>query len=326
MILTAITFLTALALSVVAAYFSIVGLIAIFAAAPLSIAVMGSALEAAKLVSASWLYRNWAIAPRTLKYYLTISVVVLSLITSMGIFGYLSKAHMDQGLPTGDVQASISLLDEKIKVSKENIETNRKALKQLDDSVDQLLARSSDENGAARAAQLRRQQQPERNRLLQEIQQEQKTITSLNQERSPIAASLRKIEAEVGPIKYIAALIYGDNPDTNTLEKAVRFVIITLIFVFDPLAILLLIAANISYNIKYEPDDGPLTDEQIDQIKSKVKEEPRVNLFETTSNEQPEKEEERGWSKIFYNRVKSDPREVRIQRSKIYEVGKMFKL
>ncbi len=135
MIIIFVTFLTALALSVIAAYFSVIGLMAIFAAAAIPIAVMGAALEAAKVVAASWAYRNWKTAPRVLRYYLVSSVVVLSLITSMGIFGYLSKAHLDQSLPSNDVIAKVALLDEKIKVEKDNVETNRKALKQFDEAV-----------------------------------------------------------------------------------------------------------------------------------------------------------------------------------------------
>lgn len=240
------TLLTALALSVIAAYFSVIGLMAIFAAAAIPIAVMGASLEAAKVVAASWVYRNWKTAPKVLRYYLVISVIILSLITSMGIFGYLSKAHLDQSLPSNDVQAKVSLIDEKINIEKDIVETNRKALKQFDDAVDQIMSRSDDSRGAERAVSLRRSQQKERARLVQEIDVANKQIKLLNQEKAPFAAELRKIEVEVGPLKYIAALFYGDNPDTNDLERAVRWVIITLIFVFDPLAILLLISANMS--------------------------------------------------------------------------------
>lgn len=242
-----ISLITAIALSGVAAYFSVTGLIAIFAAAPIPIAIMGGTLEVAKLVAASWVYKNWTVAPSTLKYYFTASVIILSLITSMGIFGYLSKAHMDQSLISGDVLSKISIYDEKIKISKDNIEVNRKALKQMDESVDQILGRSTDERGAERAAQIRKSQLKERSRILNEIDLDQKKITSLNDERAPIAAEVRKVEAEIGPIKYIAALLYGDNLDTNLLEKAVRGIIITIVLVFDPMAILLLIAANFTY-------------------------------------------------------------------------------
>ncbi len=151
------------------------------------------------------------------------------LLTSMGIFGYLSKAHSDQSLVSGDSIARVAIYDEKIKTAKENIDANRKALKQMDEAVDQVMGRSTTETGADKAVAVRRAQQKERGRLLAEIQAEQKTIITLNEERAPIAAEFRKIEAEVGPIKYIAALVYGDNPDANVLEKAVRLVIILIV-------------------------------------------------------------------------------------------------
>ena len=239
-------FLTAFVLSGIAAYYSVIGLIAIFSAAALPVAIMGGSLEAAKLVVASWLYRYWRSIPFLMKAYFTSALVILMIITSMGIFGFLSKAHSDQSLVSGDVQAKIAVYDEKIKTAKENIDANRKALRQMDEAVDQVMGRSTDEKGADKAVALRRAQQKERGRLIAEIETYQKTISSLNEQRSPIAAEVRKVEAEVGPLKYIAAMIYGDNPDENSLERSVRWLIILLIAVFDPLAVLMLIAANLT--------------------------------------------------------------------------------
>jgi len=239
-------FFTAVILSGIAAYYSVIGLIAIFSAAVLPVAIMGGSLEAAKLVVASWLYRYWKVIPFLMKAYFTSALVILMLITSMGIFGFLSKAHSDQSLVSGDVLAKISVYDEKIKTAKENIDANRKALKQMDEAVDQVMGRSQDEKGADKAVALRRGQAKERTRLLSEIAAEQKLITQLSEERAPIAAEVRKVEAEVGPLKYIAAMIYGDNPDENMLERSVRWLIILLICVFDPLAVLMLIAANLT--------------------------------------------------------------------------------
>ena len=255
--------LTALTISGVAAYYSIIGLTAIFAAAFWPIVIMGSVLEAGKLVTSVWLKKYWDQANWQLKTYLTSAVVILMLVTSMGIFGFLSKAHMDQGVPTGDITAQVNLFDEKIKTQRDNIESNRKALAQMDATVDQTIGRSTTEQGATNAANLRRSQQRERGALQNEIAVAQKAIAKLNEERAPIASQLRKVEAEVGPIKYIAALVYGDNPDQNLLEKAVRWVIIILVLVFDPLAIALILAANSSMrwvNEKPKPDDSPLTE------------------------------------------------------------------
>ena len=292
-----LTLLVALSLSSVAAWYSIIGLTAIFAGAVIPVIIMGGILEVGKITTTVWLRKYWHRAGWLLKLYLVPAVIALALLTSMGIFGFLSKAHMEHGISTGDSQAKLSLYDEKIKTQRDNIELARKALTQMDNQVDQRLSRGDSENSAERAVQIRRQQAGERTKLQKEIGDAQKEIAKLNEERAPIAADNRKIEAEVGPIKYIAALIYGDNADNNMLEAAVRWVIILLVIVFDPLAIALVLAANASREWDkekdeesdsplgnetpstptvtepaYEPDDGPLTEEQIEQIKESVNE------------------------------------------------------
>lgn len=269
-----LTLFSGLVLSAVAVYYSVSGLTAIFAAAVVPILIMGVALEVGKIMATVWLKQNWSHAHWTVKTYLTFAIIFLMFITSMGIFGYLSKAHSDQNLVSGDVLAKVSIYDEKIKTSKENIETNRKALKQLDEAVDQIMARSQDEQGASKAVAIRKNQQRDRTRLSQEIETEQKNISQLNEEAAPIRAEIRKVDAEVGPIKYIAAFFYGST-DPTILEKAVTWVIILIIVVFDPLALMLLIASQMSFQrfnqleqAKYEQDDGALTDEQLDQIRN----------------------------------------------------------
>ena len=291
-----LTLLVALSLSSVAAWYSIIGLTAIFAGAVIPVIIMGGILEIGKITTTVWLRKYWHRAGWLLKLYLVPAVVALALLTSMGIFGFLSKAHMEHGINTGDSQAKLSLYDEKIKTQRDNIELARRALTQMDNQVDQRLSRGDSENSAERAVQIRRQQAGERTKLQKDIGDAQKEIAKLNEERAPIAAENRKVEAEVGPIKYIAALIYGDTADNNTLESAVRWVIILLVIVFDPLAIALVLAANASREWDeedeegdsplgnetpstptvtepaYEPDDGPLTNEQIEQIKESVNE------------------------------------------------------
>jgi hypothetical protein len=247
MILAWLLLLTGLTISAVAIYYSVIGLAAIFAAATIPIYIMGGSLEVAKLVCASWLKANWDRAPALMKVYMTTAVMVLMFITSMGIFGFLSKAHTDQSLISGDVMSKIAVYDEKIKTEKENIDVARKAIKQLDDAVDQVMARSVDERGADKANQIRRAQQRERAALQRDINNAQGNIAKLQSERAPIAAEVRKVEAEVGPIKYIAKLIYGDDPDTNLLEKAVTWVIILIVAVFDPLAVIMLLAAQMTF-------------------------------------------------------------------------------
>ena len=256
MILAWLLLLTGLTISAVAIYYSVVGLTAIFSAAVIPIIIMGSALEVGKLVCASWLKANWERAPRFMKYYMITAVIVLMIITSMGIFGFLSKAHNDQNLVSGDVQSKIAIYDEKIKTSKDNIDANRKALKQMDEAVDQVMGRSSDEKGAEKAVQIRRSQQKERARLQSEITAEQKTIAIVSEERSPIAAEVRKVEAEVGPIKYIAKFIYGEHgADENMLEKAVTWIIVLIVVVFDPLAVIMLLAAQMTFGWRREDEE-----------------------------------------------------------------------
>lgn len=274
-------FTTALALSAVAAYYSIMGLTAIFAAAVIPILVMGSLLEVSKLVVASWLYRSWKAIPFLMKSYFLVALIVLMGLTSMGIFGYLSKAHLDQGVPTGDIVAQVSLIDEKIKIEKEKIDANRKELSQLDTQVDAALSRTTTANGNERSIQIRRNQQKERDRIASDISKAQAKIANLNEERVPLAGKVRQIEAEVGPIKYIAALIYGDVQDQTLLESAVRIVILLIVFVFDPLAVLMLVAANwqLKQN-KKEPEvvreqpkpSVPQEDQEEDQGKPTIEE------------------------------------------------------
>jgi hypothetical protein len=236
--------LVAIGLSAIAAYFSVIGLTTIFAASFWPVVIMGGTLEVTKVVAASWTYRNWNIAPFSIKAYLVTSIIVLMFITSMGTFGYLSKAHIDQTASSSDVVSQLAIYDEKIKVAKENIDANRKALKQYDEAVDQIMGRSDTEKGAEKAVVVRRSQQKDRARLQEEIQTYQKEIGVLNDTRAPLAAQVRKVEAEVGPLKFITELFY-EKVDTQFLDKTVRWVIILIVIVFDPLAIILLIAANI---------------------------------------------------------------------------------
>lgn len=267
-------YFTAIVLSGIAAYYSVIGLTAIFAAAAIPVAIMGGSLEVAKLVVASWLYRFWSHIPILMRVYFTLSLLILMLITSMGIFGYLSKAHLDQAVPTGEVAAAVALLDENIKTQRDNIETARRALAQMDAQVDARLSRSDDNRGAERAVQIRRNQARERTALQREIGVAQKEITRLNEQRAPIAAELRKVEAKVGPIKYIAALIYGDNTDDGQLDRAVRWFIILLIFVFDPLAVLMLIAASLTqikqreWKAANSIDNPPKEEPSLEEVKT----------------------------------------------------------
>jgi hypothetical protein len=213
-----LTLLSALLLSGIAGYYSILGLAAIFTGAFWPIVFMGSVLELSKLVTTSWLYRNWKTCPFLLKTYLTSAVVILMLITSMGIFGFLSKAHIDSTMDSGANTVEIKILTQQEKITKERLEY--------------LLARAKDPSTAS-------------NRLDKQIQDTQKELTEINKKRLPLLKESNKLVAEVGPIKYVGDMIYGTDDD-NAIDKAVRLVIMLIMVVFDPLAVLLLIAANIS--------------------------------------------------------------------------------
>lgn len=254
MIVNYLALAVALMLSFVAAYYSIVGLAVIFSAAMIPVVIMASTLEAGKVVAASWLYRNWNNSPKFIKYYLTVAVVILMFITSMGIFGFLSKAHLDQTIASGDTSIELKLLDQQIQSEQRRLENAQKSLSALDRLVDQ-----SDTDTAVK---LRGSQARERKTLGAEINSASNVIKDLNTKALPLRKENLKLTAEVGPIKYIADLVYGESTE-GVLEKAVRAVILILVVVFDPLAIMLLLAA--SHSIAHSKKE---TTEQISSLDS----------------------------------------------------------
>ena len=242
MFLTLLTFISAISISVIAAGYSIIGLATLFAGATTAIIAMGGALEVGKLVAASWLYNNWrSDVPRLLKAYLFIAIIVLVFITSMGIFGFPSKAHLDQVKPTSSNNIKIELIDNQIISQEKIIERSQNTLTLLDKALEVYI----DKEYVTRGLKERKKQKPERDALTLAINEASDKITELSDKRGSLKLEQDKIEAEVGPIKYIAELIYGDDAK-DYFDHAVRIVILILIFVFDPLAVLLLIAANIS--------------------------------------------------------------------------------
>ena len=242
MFLTLITFISAIAISLIAAGYSILGLATLFAGAAVPIIAMGSALEVGKLVAASWLYHNWREGiPRALKAYLFTAIIVLVFITSVGIFGFLSKAHLDQVRPTGNNAVQIALIDKQINQQNLIIDRAENTLDRLDKALDVYIAKEY----VTRGLKERKKQKEERDFLNAEIKKAMDEIARLTSEKGNIEIEQLKIEADVGPLKYVAELIYGDNAKDH-FDEAVRIIILILIFVFDPLAVLLLIAANIS--------------------------------------------------------------------------------
>ena len=281
MFLTLLTFLSAISISVIAAGYSIVGLATLFAGAVVPIIAMGSALEVGKLVAASWLYHNWnSDVPRLLKGYLFGAIIVLIFITSLGIFGFLSKAHLDQVKPTSGNNIKIELLDKQINQQNLIIERAEKQITLLDKALEVYI----DKEYVTRGLKERKKQEEERNALNTAINEASDKIAELTNQKASLSLEQDKIEAEVGPIKYVAELIYGEQAQDN-FDKAVRFVILILIFVFDPLAVLLLIAANISLRQWRKKKNLKKSEERFDLEEKLERERKKAKRFKEKSRD-----------------------------------------
>jgi hypothetical protein len=254
--LSLLTFVTSLAIAAVAAWYSIIGLTAIFAAAVIPIIIMGIVLEIGKLVAAAWVYNHWRETSILLRTYLVSAIVVLMLITSMGIYGFLSKSHIDAGINTGEISVKIERVDNRIKSEQRQIDRAEKNILEMDTTLDKTSYGFFDDSRLDE----RKRQSVEREQLNNIITKSENSIDDLLDKKSEYELEVKNFEVEVGPIKYIAALIYGDEAK-NYLDNTVRYVILLLIFVFDPLAVLLLISANMSYRKElglYPPEEKGL--------------------------------------------------------------------
>lgn len=240
----------ALFLSGVAEFFGITGLVALFPAAPLSVIVMGIALALAKIATVIWLAKYWSDSRVLHRLYLLFAVMVLMFINTASCFGYLSKAHTDSALAPAAKVSQLEHIDTKIATHLEEIASLKSELAMLDKQVNSYLDRGVEVNTVTKSVQLRRNQAADRKRIQKDLDAAQTAISTLREQRVPIDMELKKLEAEVGPIKYVAAVIYGDNPDSNLLDRAVRWMTILLVVVFDPLAVALVIAANYSKELE----------------------------------------------------------------------------
>jgi len=254
--LSLLTFVTSLAIAAVAAWYSIIGLTAIFAAAVIPIIIMGIVLEIGKLVAAAWVYNHWKETSILLRTYLVSAIVVLMLITSMGIYGFLSKSHIDAGINTGEISVKIERVDNRIASEQRQIDRAEKNILEMDTTLEKTEYGFFDDSRLEE----RKRQSVEREQLNNIITKSENNIDDLLDKKSEYELEVKNFEVEVGPIKYIAALIYGDEAK-NYLDNTVRYVILLLIFVFDPLAVLLLISANMSYRKElglYPPEERGL--------------------------------------------------------------------
>ena len=241
MVFGLLTLLVALAISTVAAYYSIVGLMAIFAGAKFAIAIMGIVLEIGKLVVASWTFQNWKTSPLSLRFYFIISVIVLMFITSLGIFGFLSRAHIEQSSPTTLLEERVERVDLKIEQKQTQIDRYQGRLNTLDQALQRYIELGAISKGLRKIGEM----DNETALLKTKIEGLEGEIDSLSDEKYEFRNQLNLAMVEVGPIRYVASMIYDEVNETQ-LEEAVRWIIILLIFVFDPLPVMLVIAANIS--------------------------------------------------------------------------------
>ena len=301
MIMAFLVLIAGLLLSGTAAYYSIIGLLAIFPGAIVPIALMGSSLEFAKLVAASWLYRNWDIAPKILKGYFVFAIIVLMFITSLGTFGYLSKVHLESSIGVADNSLEISRIEQQIAAEQRKVGNAQRSLESLDSVVDKAFFDGT---------RIRNQQKTERTALNFVIENSDAKIEKLTSDLVPLRRSNIESEAKIGPLKYIAELIYGKDEAANYFDSAVRFVIILIVLVFDPLAVLLLIAANISFSQpkKKEDDVEPKEPKQkkpnyivekIETVQAKRKKKKKVASA-------PEVEYNKGMGKSIYNFMMRD--------------------
>jgi flagellar basal body-associated protein FliL len=290
-----------LLLSGTAAYYSIIGLLAIFPGAVVPIALMGSSLEFAKLVAASWLYRNWDIAPKILKGYFIFAIIVLMFITSLGTFGYLSKVHLESSIGVADNSLEIARIEQQIAAEQRKVGNAQRSLESLDSVVDKAFLDG---------ARIRNQQKTERTALNSVIESSDAKIEQLTTDLVPLRRSNIESEAKIGPLKYIAELIYGKDEAANYFDSAVRFVIILIVLVFDPLAVLLLIAANISFSQPKKKEDEVEPKEpkpkkpnyiveKIETVQAKRKKKKKVASA-------PEVEYNKGMGKSIYNFMMRD--------------------
>ena len=236
-----ITLLAALSLAAVADWFSIIGFMTIYAASPIHALIMGIVLALAKLVTTSWVYRNWKFVGWNLKGPLIGFVIALMIATSIGTYGFLTKSHLDQGGGTIDNGAKVERLDQQIAREKSVIIDDEKVITQLDATINSYIGKDRTDKSLA----VRKSQAPQRKQLREDIDASQKRIDTFSDEKLKLQSEVRKQQLDVGPIRYIAELFYGVADDaTKNIEAAVRIFTLLITSTLDPLAVILLVAAN----------------------------------------------------------------------------------
>ena len=331
MFLNILALITAVSISIVSAYYSIIGLTSIFSGVLIPIVIMGSVLEFGKIITTVWIHVNWDKIGWLIRIYLSTAVVVLMFITSMGIFGFLSRAHIDATSSVGDNQLIIEQLDQQIAVERQRIIDSQRVIAQMDSAINNILSQSTNaktiENQrgsqiATQANTLRNSQKKERDALNKTIDDTNKRIAEINSQRLKLQQSQAKVESEVGPIKYIAQLIYGDTVNKDLLERAVRWVIIIIVAVFDPLAVCLILAVTKSLSSRKEINNE--TNRQKNSIDDRGS--PQEDQTGTGSTEHTTADSTASIDKLDENRIKIIEKPVieyrTIEVEKIVEIEK----
>lgn len=297
LVISILTIVVALSISAVAAFYSIIGLTAIFPASFLAVIIMGTVLELGKITTAIWLHTFWHECKWWLKTYLASALIVLMFITSLGIFGFLSRAHIEHSSGTVGNEFVIQSIDQRIERQNRTISDAENVISQLDQAVN-TLADAQRIRGVDGAIATRERQTEERNQLNGIISDAFIEIQNLTQERTELQIEQAKIEAEVGPIRYVAELIYGDNPDRQTLEAAVRYLIIIIVLVFDPLAVCLILAAITGLHIR-KKNNKPVIKEDVNIIDEpqdiSINTNTNINSFDIPDINKPKPTNTTGW-------------------------------
>lgn len=249
MILYFLTLFSAISLSLCSGFFSIYGLTSLFTGNTVSIICMGCSLEVAKIIGTVWIHKNWNNNKFTffLKSYMVMAIFVLMLITSMGVFGYLSFMHINDKAAASDISFQTSYIEDQILREKQTIESNKKQIEIMDKSLSAYI----DNNKVSTGLSVRKSQQQERQEINKNISESYTNINALTQKLEPLKHSIAQISQKLGPIEYVGRLLFDDF--AGNTDKAVRAMILLIIFVFDPFAIVLMIAANITWHDLHKP-------------------------------------------------------------------------
>ena len=234
--------IAAVVLSAVSAYFSVTGIRIIFSGALLGATFMGASLEFAKITATVWLYTWWKKSSRLLRYYLIFAITVLIVVSSVGIYGYLARAYVGQRNPGQEIKNRIERIDQSIEREENAISQAESGLNQLDVVIDRYFALDFLTHGITK----RNEQKPERNALKDTIIEAEDEISILLDERFILKNQFDDFSIAVGPIEYIAILLYGEDDAENNFDNAVRILIVLLVLVFDPFAVLLMVCGNVS--------------------------------------------------------------------------------